>query len=69
MKSQSAHLSHYVIEVQNDRLNFIWRFAIFVQKRELCSSVLCSFKDWASYNKPTYEQTQAVCEGKMLPAV
>ena len=36
--------SHYVIiEVQNGRLNFIPRFAIFVQKRELCALALCSW--------------------------
>ena len=60
MKSQSVQLSHYITEVQNDCLNyfFIWRFAIFVRKRELCSSALSSFKDWASFNK-TYVWTNS----------
>ena len=31
-------------------LNSIPSSAIFVQKRELCVSVLCSFKDWATTN-------------------
>ena len=46
-------IGHYVIEVQNDRLNFVPKFAIFVQIRELCASALCSFKDWATINLRT----------------
>ena len=41
---------HDVIEVQNGCLDFIPGFAIFVRKRELCSSALCSCKDWATTN-------------------
>ena len=44
--------SSYVIEVQNGRLDFILRFAIFVQKKELHVhvAVLCSFKNWTTTN-------------------
>ena len=42
--------SCYVNEVQNGHLDFISRFAIFVQERELYASALCSFKNWATTN-------------------
>ena len=42
--------SCYVIEVQNGCLDFILRFAIFVQERTLYASVLCSLKNWAATN-------------------
>ena len=58
---QSNHRTHnYVIEVQNSRLDFILRFAIFVRKRELCVSALCSLKNWATATY--FEQAQAVCK-------
>ena len=63
--------SHYVIEVQNGRLDFIPRFAIFVQKRELCASALYSFKDWATTNllANKFRQFASLCEGRISPAV
>ena len=51
MSNEIAIKSHYVIEVQNGRLNFISRFVIFLRKRELCASAL---KEWAT---KTYLQT------------
>ena len=42
--------SHYIIEVQNGRLDFIPRFSVFVRKKELYVSALCSFKNWATTN-------------------
>ena len=53
IKLQSAQLkvaTLYVIEVQNGHLDFIPRFSVFVWKRELYVSVLCSFKKWATTN-------------------
>ena len=41
---------HDVIKVQSGCLDFIPEFAIFVRKRELCSSALSSCKDWATTN-------------------
>ena len=64
--------SHYVIiEVQNGRLEFILRFAIFVQKRELCASALCLFKDWATTNlfANKLRQFASLHEGRMSLAV
>ena len=53
--------SRYISKVQNGRLNFIPRFAMFVRKRELlCISTL--FIKELGYNQPTSEQSQAVCE-------
>ena len=53
--------SRYISKVQNGRLNFIPKFAMFVQKRELlCISTL--FIKELGYNQPTSEQSQAVCE-------
>ena len=53
IKLQSAQLrvaTLYVIEVQNGHLDFIPRFSVFVWKKELYVSVLCSFKKWATTN-------------------
>ena len=52
--------SCYVIKVQNGHLDFILKFAIFVQKRKLYASALCSFKDWATINLPM-KKGQTVC--------
>ena len=63
--------SHYVIKVQNGHLDFIPRFAIFVRKRELCTSVLCCFKDWATTNLLTskFKRFASLRKGRMSPAV
>ena len=42
--------SHYVAEMQNGHLNFIPRFAVFVQKRELYVSQLWVFFYKLGYN-------------------
>ena len=71
MKSQSVQLSHYVTEVQNDCLNYF----LFGGLQFLCErgnsahqrSVL--LRTGLASTKPMYEQTQAVCEGKMLPVI
>ena len=55
----------YVIKVQNGHLDFILRFATFVQKRELCESVLCR---WATTNLLT-RKFASLCEERTLPAV
>ena len=46
--------------MQNDHLNFIPRLAIFVRKRELCPSALCSFNHWATTNLLTSKVKQFV---------
>ena len=63
--------SCYVIKVQNGHLNFILKFAIFVQKRKLYASALCSFKDWATINLPMKKVRRfaSLCEGRVLLAV
>ena len=48
MKPQGTQVK--VINVQMAVNNFIPRFAIFVQKREVCASVFCYFKDRATTN-------------------
>ena len=48
--AQRTIIGCYVIEVQNGRLDFIPRFAIFVQEKELYVSALSSFKNWATIN-------------------
>ena len=59
--------SRYVIKVQNGRLDFIQRFAIFVRKRELGASALCCFKDWATTNLFTrnFRQFASLREGRI----
>ena len=63
--------SRYVIEVQNGSLDYIPKFAIFVRKRELCASALCSCKDWATTNllKNKLRRFASLREGRMLPDV
>ena len=63
--------SHYIIEVQNGHLDFIPRFAIFVRKRELYVSVLCSFKNWATTNLllNKLRRFASLCECRMLLVV
>ena len=46
---------HDVIEVENGCLDFIPGGAVFVRKRELYSSALCSCKDWATTNLLTIQ--------------
>ena len=48
--AQRTIIGRYVIEVQNGHLDFILRFAIFVQEKELYVSALGSFKNWATTN-------------------
>ena len=59
--------SCYVNEVQNGHLDFISRFAIFVQERELYVSALCSFKNWATTNlhPNKLRQFASSCEWRM----
>ena len=57
--------SCYVIKEQNGHLDFIPKFAIFVQKRKLYASALRSFKDWAQQKKKV-RPLASLCEGRML---
>ena len=65
MKSQNTQL--IVARPQS----FITRFAIFVQKREICGSALCCFKDCATTNLLTseFKWFTILRERMMSPAV
>ena len=66
--ADSTIKSCYVIKEQNGHLDFIPKFAIFVQKQKLYASALRSFKDWAQQKKKV-RLLASLCEGRMLLAV
>ena len=53
--AEHAINGHDIIEVENGCLDFIPGGAVFVCKRELCSSALCSCKDWTIINLLTIQ--------------